>query len=85
MNVEQELRAILDKWKKDAPAIQPSTKLADLEIDSVDFVEVMFEIEERFDIQMSQDNDQAQSASFADLCAWIEEQVSAKSSKKAKS
>ena len=84
MNVEQELRAILDKWKKDAPAIQASTRLADLEIDSVDFVEVMFEIEERFDIQMTQDNEQAQSASFADLCAWIEQQIAIKSAKKAK-
>lgn len=84
MNVEQELRAILDKWKKDAPAIQAATKLADLEIDSVDFVEVMFEIEERFDIQMNQDNDQAQSASFRDLCDWVEQQLAAKAAKKAK-
>jgi len=83
MNVESELRAILDKWKKDAP-LQPETKLADLEIDSVDFVEVMFEIEERFDIQMTQDNDQAQSASFRDLCAWVEQQLAAKAAGKAK-
>jgi acyl carrier protein len=78
MNVEQELRAILDKWKKDAPPIQPATRLDELEIDSVDLVEVMFEIEERFDIALPQDNDEARSASFEELCLLIERQMGAR-------
>lgn len=78
MNVEKDLRSILGKWKKDESPLEATTRLEELEIDSLDLVEVIFEIEEKFDIQLAQSNEQAKSASFADLCGWIEQQLAAK-------
>jgi len=76
MSVEQDLRSILGKWKKDdaAPLIA-STKLGDLNIDSLDLVEVMFEIEEKFDVSLMQSHQEAREASFADLSGWIDQQL----------
>jgi|SRR6185437_8166212 acyl carrier protein len=76
MAVEQELRVILEKWKKDdAPPLAASTKLGDLNIDSLDLVEVMFEIEEKFDVSLTQSHQEARDASFADLSGWIDQQL----------
>src|SRR5450432_2121067 len=73
MSVEADLRTILGKWKKDdTPPLVPSTKLGDLNIDSLDLVEVMFEIEEKFDVSLMQSHQEAREASFADLAGWIE-------------
>jgi acyl carrier protein len=76
MSVEQDLRAILEKWKKDdAPPLLASTKLGELNIDSLDLVEVMFEIEEKFDVSLMQSHQEAREASFADLSGWIDQQM----------
>jgi acyl carrier protein len=76
MSVEQDLVIILGKWKKnDTTPLVPSTKLGDLNIDSLDLVEVMFEIEEKFDISLMQSHQDAREASFADLAGWIEQQL----------
>jgi acyl carrier protein len=76
MSVDQELEIILGKWKKnDAVSLVPSTKLGELNIDSLDLVEVMFEIEEKFDVSLMQSHQDARQASFADLVGWIEEQL----------
>jgi len=78
MSVEEDLRAILGKWKKDdTPPLVPSTKLSELNIDSLDLVEVMFEIEEKFDVSLMQSHQEAREASFADLAGWIEQQLAA--------
>jgi acyl carrier protein len=75
MSVEQDLRVILGKWKKDdSIPLVASTKLGDLNIDSLDLVEVMFEIEEKFDVSLMQSHQEAREASFADLSGWIDEQ-----------
>ena len=79
MSVEQELGIILEKWKKnDTTPLAPSTKLGELNIDSLDLVEVMFEIEEKFDVSLMQGNQEAKSATLSDLCGWIEHQISLK-------
>src|SRR5712672_3316715 len=76
MSVDQELEIILGKWKKnDAVSLVPSTKLGELNIDSLDLVEVMFEIEEKFDISLMQSHQDAREASLADLAGWIEQQL----------
>ncbi len=77
MSVDQELEIILGKWKKnDAVSLIPTTKLGELNIDSLDLVEVMFEIEEKFDVSLMQSHQDARQASFADLVGWIEQQLS---------
>ncbi|MBV8649825.1 MAG: acyl carrier protein [Alphaproteobacteria bacterium] len=79
MSVEQDLCSILAKWKKNPSLILgPSTKLADLDIDSLDLVEVMFEIEEKFDVSLSQSHQEARTATLADVAGWIEQQLAAK-------
>jgi len=84
MSVEEDLRTILGKWKKnDTPPLVPSTKLGELNIDSLDLVEVMFEIEEKFDVSLMQSHQEAREASFADLAGWIEQQLAAQAAKPA--
>jgi acyl carrier protein len=84
MSVEQELCIILGKWtKNDAVSLAPSTKLGELNIDSLDLVEVMFEIEEKFDVSLVQSHQDAREASLADLAGWIEQQLALQQSKAA--
>ena len=78
MNVERQLRSILDRWKKGAGPIGPDTRLDDLGLDSLNLVEVMFEVEEAFEIKLTQDNDEARAASFRVMCEWIEQQQAVK-------
>ena len=76
MSVEQDLRSILGKWKKDETlSLMASTKLSELNIDSLDLVEVMFEIEEKFDVSLMQSHQEDSEASFADLTGWIDQQL----------
>jgi acyl carrier protein len=75
MSVELDLRKIFDKRRQDAPPIDMNTRLADLEMDSLDLVEVLFEIEDKFGIHLAQTNAETAAASFADLCRWIEQQT----------
>src|SRR5438045_8047083 len=76
MSVEQDLRSILGKWKKDDTIpLMANTKLGELNIDSLDLVEVMFEIEEKFDVSLMQSHQEAREASFADLSGWIDQQL----------
>lgn len=47
------LRAIIqEKFEMDAAAIQPDTILEDLGIDSLHAFDIIFEVEEKFDIQV---------------------------------
>ena len=81
MSVEHELGIILGKWtKNDTVSLAPSTKLGELNIDSLDLVEVMFEIEEKFDVSLVQSHQDAREASFADLAGWIEQQLALRQS-----
>ena len=79
MSVELELREILQRWKKnEALILGPAAKLEDLNIDSLDLVEVMFEIEEKFDVSLTQSHQEARTASLADVAGWIEQQLALK-------
>jgi acyl carrier protein len=81
MSVDQDLRSILSKWKKnESLVLGPNMKLEDLDIDSLDLVEVMFEIEEKFDVSLTQSHQEARTATFADVTGWIERQLASKGS-----
>jgi acyl carrier protein len=80
MGVEQQLIAILQKRRKNDQPFPLETRLDALDIDSLDIIEVIFEIEETFDVELRQTNDEARSATVADLCQWIERAQAAKSS-----
>jgi acyl carrier protein len=78
MDVERELRAVLDRRLKDAPPLDSNSRLADLNLDSLDFVEMLFEIEDKYDVHIVQSNEQAANATFGQLCEWVASAIAAK-------
>jgi acyl carrier protein len=77
MNVEDELRVILrKKLAKDAP-LDRNTKLADAGLDSLDIVEIAFDVEDKFRIQLPQVAAQTGEITFLDLYRLVEERLGA--------
>ena len=73
MDVEQELRAIVRmKVKADLAA---DTKLMDAGLDSLDVMELAFDIEDRFKIQLPQVGAELVSFTYGDLCRLVEKQL----------
>ena len=77
MNVEEELRTIIGKKVK--VAFDQSTKLADAGLDSLDVIEIAFDIEDKFAIQLPQMGSEMLSVTLGDLCQLVEQQLKAKS------
>jgi len=76
LSVTHELTEILSRWKKnEALTLASSTTLEELNIDSLDLVEVMFEIEEKFDVNLTQSHQEARTATLADVAGWIEQEL----------
>jgi acyl carrier protein len=76
MDIEQELQAIVrKKVKEDFGA---STKLADAGLDSLDVIELAFDIEDEFGIQLPQVGNEAMSLTFGELARLVEQQLAAK-------
>jgi len=79
LSTTQELTEILTRWKKNETlTLLPSTTLEELNIDSLDLVEVMFEIEEKFDVNLAQSHQEARTASLADVVGWIDHELAGK-------
>ena len=76
MNIEQELRTIIGKKMKDD--FVRETKLADAGLDSLDLIEVAFDIEDMFKIHLPQLGSEMLSVTFGDLCRLVEQQLEAK-------
>jgi acyl carrier protein len=76
MNVEQELQAIVGKKVKDH--LEPGTKLVDAGLDSLDVMELAFDIEDRFKVQLPQVGAELISFTYGDLCNLVEKQLAAK-------
>ena len=75
MDVEQRLQAILrTKLKED---IGPSTKLADAGLDSLDVIEVAFDIEDKFKVQLPHVGGEMISFTYGDLLHLVEQQLAA--------
>jgi acyl carrier protein len=74
MDIEDELRAIVQK-KANGAAIALETKLADLGLDSLDVVEIVFEIEDKFRIQLPQGEQDMSAARFQDLCSLVTQEL----------
>ena len=74
MDIEAELRAIIRKKATDAP-LAPDTKLSELGLDSLDLVEIVFEIEDKFRIQLPQNNADMGTAQFDDLVQLVRKEV----------
>jgi acyl carrier protein len=62
----------------DRAQISGNSTLKDLDIPSLDFVQIMFAVEEEFKIYLPTNDPRAESASIAGLVTEIERQVAAK-------
>jgi len=78
MDIEQELRAIVKKKLTPDREIDSSTKLADAGLDSLDVVEIAFDVEDKFRIQLPPLASQVADVTFQDLQRLVEEQLAAK-------
>ena len=78
MNIEHELRAIIGKKLTPDAQIENSTKLADAGLDSLDVVEIAFDVEDKFRIQLPPLASQIGEVTFQDLQRLVEEQLAAK-------
>src|SRR6266403_560645 len=76
MDVERELQAIVGKKVKNH--LEPDTKLVDAGLDSLDVMELAFDIEDRFKVQLPQIGTELISFTYGDLCHLVEKQLAAK-------
>ena len=76
MNVEEELLAIVRR--KTANEIGAGTKLTDAGLDSLDVIEIAFDIEDQFKIQLPQMAGEMMTFTYGDLCRLVEQQLAAK-------
>ena len=75
MDVERELQAIVEKKVKNH--LEPDTKLVDAGLDSLDVMELAFDIEDRFKVQLPQIGTELISFTYGDLCRLVEKQLAA--------
>jgi acyl carrier protein len=62
--MHKDVRQILLKWFKKDDAVILDTKLSDLPLDSMDFVELLFDLEEKFNVYIeASDMDMSQTLS----------------------
>jgi acyl carrier protein len=76
MDVAQELRAIIGRKVKGELA--PDVTLMSAGLDSLDIIELGFDIEDRFNIQLPRSGSELMSLTFGDLCWLVEQQLASK-------
>ncbi len=73
MAVFEKVQAIIvEELGKDAEEVQLTTTFEDLDADSLDFFQVISEIEDEFDIQIDSEEGMA---TVADLVAYVEKEI----------
>jgi acyl carrier protein len=75
MSVESELRAMISKKAPEGTEFGLDSKLVDIGLDSLDVVEIVFEIEDKYRIQLPQNDEETGSATFGDLCELVEKHL----------
>jgi len=78
MDVEEELRAILKKRLSPGTEIGANTKLAEAGLDSLDIVEMSFDFEERFQVELPPLAGDFAQMTFGDLCRLVEQALASK-------
>lgn len=78
-NVQQATFEIIAKQAKiDIATIKPESTLKDLGVASLDAIEVVFDLEEHFDIQLPNEDADFENGTIGDLIKAIERQLAAK-------
>ncbi len=76
MNVNDELKAIVAKKAKQD--FGPATTLSEAGLDSLDVIEIAFDIEDKFRIELPQTQHEMITFTYGDLCRLVEERIAAK-------
>jgi acyl carrier protein len=74
MNLEAELKAIIQKQTGGkAGEFSDHTLLAGIGLDSLDLIEIVFEIEDRFQVELPKNFEEVASFTFGDLLRLVEQ------------
>ena len=77
--VAEDLKEILtEKFSVPVENIRPEAKLNELGLDSLDLIEVLFEVEEKFDIRIPQDGSAIRTGTMQELLETITQLVGQK-------
>jgi acyl carrier protein len=75
----ERLQTILtEKFSVDADKVRPDATLDTLGLDSLDLIEVLFEVEEEFDIRVPQESSALRTATVQDIVDSIEKAIAPK-------
>lgn len=80
MSIKSDLRAIIMKKALEGTEFGLDSQLMEIGLDSLDVVEIVFEIEDKYRIQLPKNDEETGSATFGDLCQLVEEHVAKKTS-----
>ena len=70
--IEDTAREIISKHvKMDASELTRETTLESLNIESLDLVEIIFEIEDKFDVNVDEDEKSAKMTTLGELLDWL--------------
>ena len=76
MNIDEELRAIIGKKAK--REYGAATTLLEAGLDSLDVIEIAFDIEDTFKIQLPETQHEMIAFTYGDLCQLVEKRIVAK-------
>ena len=78
MSLEDELREIVKKKMVNKEAeIRPEMTFADIGLDSLDIVEIVFDIEDKYKIVLSKNSEEMSGATFKDLVGIVARYIEA--------
>jgi acyl carrier protein len=77
--IERLQKLLTDKFSVPAEKVQPEAMLASLGLDSLDLIEVLFEVEEEFNIRVPQEGAALRTATVKDIVEGIERAQAAES------
>jgi acyl carrier protein len=75
LDTETQLRSLVEKRVKNGVSIRADTRLADAGLDSLDVIEIAFDIEDKFRIQLPRLSAESTSATYGDLCRAVDDQL----------
>ena len=73
MEIDEQLRAIVQKKAK--REIDFGTTLSEAGLDSLDIIEIGFDVEDKFKVDLPQSQQEMANFTFGDLCRLIEERM----------
>ena len=73
MDIAASLRAIVSKHLEAGKSFDDESRMADIGLDSLDMIEISFEIEDELRVKLPQVSEKSADMSFADFCRLVED------------